>query len=76
MNGALIPPQVIDSLEPLAYLVELATDATLFYLEEVSVDSRQERFGPFALGTTDGSYVTRDPILPEWGLKLYLPLIM
>ena len=76
LNGELILSQAIDSLAPLDYRIELATDATLFYLEEVSVDNRQERFGPFALGTVYGSYVTRDPILPEWGLKLYLPLIV
>ena len=73
INPQLIQSQLIDALEPSDYAVTLATDAALFYLQEVALSGATERFGPFQLGQEYGSRIAPDPI--SGGYSIYLPFM-
>ena len=55
LNGTLIPSVAIDSIAPTEYQVSLATTATTFYLQEITVDGGTEDHGPFEIGQEYGS---------------------
>ncbi|MCB0133336.1 MAG: hypothetical protein KDD78_20875, partial [Caldilineaceae bacterium] len=73
INPQLIQSQLIDALEPTDYAVTLATDAALFYLQEVALSGAIERFGPFQRGQEYGSRIAPDPI--SGGYSIYLPFM-
>ena len=78
LNDALIPSKVIDSVEPTDYHVSIVTQAVLFYLEEVSIDGKRDRHGPFAGGKQYGVYVSspRGTGQAASGNQIHLPLIL
>ena len=65
---------MIDSVEPLDYGYQAATDSTSFFLEELSIDGKVSEFGPFALGVKFGSYSL--PSNVELGERVWLPLVV
>ena len=50
LNDALIPSSVIDSVEPTDYAYSAVTTATVFYVEELSLEGMTDQIGPFELG--------------------------
>ncbi len=73
LNDELIPSPAINSVAPIDYQFMAATDATVFYLEEVRTGSTVEALGPFALGEEYGAYVATgtDDVQPA----IWLPII-
>ena len=55
LNPEIIPSQKVDSLERLDYSYRAATNATVFFLDEIDVQGRADRHGPFFLGEAYGS---------------------
>ena len=73
LNETLIPSSVIDSVEPTDYAYSAVTTATVFYVEEVSLEGMTDQIGPFELGREYGVYVaTGDEIAP----KVWLPIMV
>ena len=78
INEALIPSKVIDSVEPTDYSTTVVTDGTVFYLEEMSLEGKQEAHGPFQLGESYGAYITagNKPTQDASGGLIHLPIIL
>ena len=77
INPELIPSTVIDSVEPTDYSYSIATDADLFYVQEVGIDGTLDEIGPFVLGGTYGAHV-ESPITDQeidTEPALYLPFV-
>ena len=73
LNDALIPSSVVDSVEPTDYAYTAVTTATVFYVEELSLEGMTDQIGPFELGREYGVYVaTGDEIAP----KVWLPIMV
>jgi len=72
LNEKMIASQVVDSLEPTDYAFEAKTDGTVFYLDEVSIEGKTDRHGPYELGVEYGSelptYLPAEP-------SIYLPFV-
>ena len=76
LNPALVPSKVIDSLAPTDYDVTLATNAVVFYLEEVGIDGAVDRMGPYEVGKTYGSIILPDRIDPGDSVnRVFLPAV-
>ncbi|MCB9139785.1 MAG: hypothetical protein H6642_15690 [Caldilineaceae bacterium] len=77
LNEEIIASQVIDSIEPVVYTHNVATDATQFMLQEISVDGGVREMGPFVLGEAYGTYTneigTAQSI--QSGHRLYVPIV-
>ena len=77
LNQTLIPSKAIDSVTPVDYAYSAATDAAVFYLEEVNIEGARERHGPFNLGQTYGTMAEQiDPGGVEMQKRIYLPLLL
>ena len=77
INPELILSTVIDSVEPTDYSYSIATDADLFYVQEVSIDGVVDEIGPFALGESYGVQVESPGADGEIDMEpaLYLPFV-
>ena len=65
---------MIDSVEPTDYAATLATEAEIFFIEEVSIEGVAEKLGPYEVGATYGSNDSRLP--DEGGVNVYLPFMI
>ena len=75
LNQDLIPSPVIDSVTPTDYAFDAVTDATAFYLEEMSVNGGATKHGPFELGQVYGARTNDVDYEGSGGLAYFLPII-
>lgn len=64
LNGELIPSQAMSTLGTSSYSLEVPAGPTRFWLEEVDLETRLRRHGPFDLGRTSGVTEVADRV--DW----------
>ncbi|MCB0047072.1 MAG: hypothetical protein KDD92_16730, partial [Caldilineaceae bacterium] len=72
LNQELIPSTVIDSVAPTRYAFSAQTEATRFFLQEVSIGGIMRQYGPFDLAMP---VPPTEPVAEEQAPRIWLPLI-
>ncbi|MCB9136993.1 MAG: S8 family serine peptidase [Caldilineaceae bacterium] len=72
LNHELIPSTVIDSVTPTRYAFSAQTEATRFFLQEVSIGGIMRQYGPFDLAMP---VPPTEPVAEEQTPRIWLPLI-
>ncbi len=62
VNDALIPSKAVSTLQPSQYAMEVQTDATVLWLEEVDLVGQTRLHGPFALEAEHGQKEALEPV--------------